>query len=223
MRLVSFETDGPGRRASCWVTRSCRSRRSTLRPMSVEGLLEALDADGLRELAARAEAATDRLPLAGSSPARPGAGPSEDHLPGPQLPRPRGGVGTGDPLEPDVVREVRELALIGSGRRDPPARGAPRLRRLRGRAGGRDRASGAPCQGGRGARSYVAGAMPFNDVSARDLQLQNPLWTSGKAIDTFAPCGPALVTLDEAGDLSAPRPAHADQRRAACRRATPAS
>ena len=51
----------------------------------------------------------------------------------------------------------------------------------------------------------VAGAMPFNDVSARDLQLQNPLWTSGKAIDTFAPCGPALVTLDEAGDLDAPR------------------
>lgn len=47
----------------------------------------------------------------------------------------------------------------------------------------------------------VAGAMPLNDVSARDLQLQNPLWTSGKAIDTFAPCGPALVTLDEIGDL----------------------
>jgi 2-keto-4-pentenoate hydratase/2-oxohepta-3-ene-1,7-dioic acid hydratase in catechol pathway len=46
-----------------------------------------------------------------------------------------------------------------------------------------------------------AGAMPFNDVSARDLQLQNPLWTSGKAVDTFAPCGPALVTLDDAGDL----------------------
>ena len=51
------------------------------------------------------------------------------------------------------------------------------------------------------ALSCIAGAMPFNDVSARDLQLQNPLWTSGKAIDTFAPCGPALVTLDEAPDL----------------------
>ena len=51
------------------------------------------------------------------------------------------------------------------------------------------------------ALSHVAGAMPLNDVSARDLQLQNPLWTSGKAIDTFAPCGPALVTLDEAGDV----------------------
>ena len=51
------------------------------------------------------------------------------------------------------------------------------------------------------ALSYVAGAMPFNDVSARDLQLQNPLWASGKAVDTFAPCGPALVTLDEVGSL----------------------
>lgn len=51
------------------------------------------------------------------------------------------------------------------------------------------------------ALGHVAGAMPLNDVSARDLQLQNPLWTSGKAIDTFAPCGPALVTLDEAGDI----------------------
>ncbi len=51
------------------------------------------------------------------------------------------------------------------------------------------------------ALAHVAGAMPFNDLSARDLQFENPLWTSGKAIDGFAPCGPALVTLDEAGDL----------------------
>jgi 2-keto-4-pentenoate hydratase/2-oxohepta-3-ene-1,7-dioic acid hydratase in catechol pathway len=51
------------------------------------------------------------------------------------------------------------------------------------------------------ALSHVAGAMPFNDVSARDLQLQNSLWTSGKAVDTFAPCGPALVTLEEIADL----------------------
>ncbi len=53
------------------------------------------------------------------------------------------------------------------------------------------------------ALACIAGAMPFNDVSARDLQLQNPLWCSGKAIDTFAPCGPALVTLDEIEDLQA--------------------
>ena len=43
--------------------------------------------------------------------------------------------------------------------------------------------------------------MAFNDVSARDLQMANNLWTGGKAIDTFGPCGPALVTLDAVGDL----------------------
>ena len=49
----------------------------------------------------------------------------------------------------------------------------------------------------------VAGAMAFNDVSARDLQMQVSQWTMGKAIDTFGPCGPALVLLDEISDLQA--------------------
>jgi 2-keto-4-pentenoate hydratase/2-oxohepta-3-ene-1,7-dioic acid hydratase in catechol pathway len=52
------------------------------------------------------------------------------------------------------------------------------------------------------ALAHVAGAMCMNDVTARDLQFENPLWTSGKAIDGFAPCGPALVTLDEVADLA---------------------
>lgn len=51
------------------------------------------------------------------------------------------------------------------------------------------------------ALDHVAGAMAFNDVSARDFQLANQLWTSGKAVDTFGPCGPALVTADELGDV----------------------
>jgi 2-keto-4-pentenoate hydratase/2-oxohepta-3-ene-1,7-dioic acid hydratase in catechol pathway len=51
------------------------------------------------------------------------------------------------------------------------------------------------------ALDYVAGAMAFNDVSARDLQMQTDQWTMGKAIDTFAPCGPALVFMDEIDDL----------------------
>ena len=51
------------------------------------------------------------------------------------------------------------------------------------------------------ALSHIAGAMVFNDVSARDLQLANQLWSGGKAIDTFGPCGPALVTIDEIDDL----------------------
>jgi len=53
------------------------------------------------------------------------------------------------------------------------------------------------------ALEFVAGAMAFNDVSARDLQMQTSQWTMGKAIDTFAPCGPALVFMDEIEDLQA--------------------
>jgi len=45
--------------------------------------------------------------------------------------------------------------------------------------------------------------MVFNDVSARDLQLANQLWTGGKAIDTFGPCGPHLVLMNEIEDLQA--------------------
>lgn len=43
------------------------------------------------------------------------------------------------------------------------------------------------------ALSVVAGYSAFNDVSARDLQLQVSQWTTGKAIDTFAPMGPGLT------------------------------
>jgi 2-keto-4-pentenoate hydratase/2-oxohepta-3-ene-1,7-dioic acid hydratase in catechol pathway len=50
------------------------------------------------------------------------------------------------------------------------------------------------------ALDVVAGYMPFNDVSARDLQMQVSQWAAGKAIDSFAPCGPELVLADEAGD-----------------------
>ncbi len=57
----------------------------------------------------------------------------------------------------------------------------------------------------RDALSVLAGAMVFNDLTARDLQLATSQWTMGKAIDTFAPCGPALVTLDEVGDLTSLR------------------
>ena len=50
------------------------------------------------------------------------------------------------------------------------------------------------------ALDYVGGYMCANDVSARDLQFEGPQWTRGKAIDTFLPTGPWLVTPDEVGD-----------------------
>ena len=51
------------------------------------------------------------------------------------------------------------------------------------------------------ALEYVAGVMAFNDFTARDMQMQTSQWTVGKAIDTFAPCGPALVFMDEIDDV----------------------
>lgn len=50
------------------------------------------------------------------------------------------------------------------------------------------------------ARSYVAGYMAFNDVTARDLQWRTSQWLSGKALDTFAPCGPAIVFAEDVAD-----------------------
>ena len=50
------------------------------------------------------------------------------------------------------------------------------------------------------ALSYVAGYSVFNDVSARDMQMQTSQWAPGKAIDTFAPMGPGIVPAAEIGD-----------------------
>ncbi len=47
---------------------------------------------------------------------------------------------------------------------------------------------------------HVAGLMVMNDVSAREAQFADSQWFRGKSFDTFAPMGPALVTLDEIGD-----------------------
>ena len=49
------------------------------------------------------------------------------------------------------------------------------------------------------ALDHVAGYMLFNDLSAREWQFATPQWMPGKVFDGAAPCGPALVTPDEAG------------------------
>jgi 2-keto-4-pentenoate hydratase/2-oxohepta-3-ene-1,7-dioic acid hydratase in catechol pathway len=49
------------------------------------------------------------------------------------------------------------------------------------------------------ALDHIAGYMLLNDLSARDLQFATPQWMPGKVFDGSAPCGPALVTPDEAG------------------------
>jgi 2-keto-4-pentenoate hydratase/2-oxohepta-3-ene-1,7-dioic acid hydratase in catechol pathway len=50
------------------------------------------------------------------------------------------------------------------------------------------------------AMQYVLGYTCVNDVSARDLQESDGQWTRAKSLDSFAPMGESLVTLDEIED-----------------------
>ena len=167
--------------------------------VGVRGLLEELDAAGLRDLGERAAGVGERVALADVRLRAPVPDPEKivciglnyrDHAEesGQEIPQApmwfakfaNSLRGSGEDIvlpaaHPDYVDYEAELALV-IGR---TAHEVPESEAL----------------------AHIAGVMPFNDVSARDLQIQNPLWTSGKAIDSFAPCGPALVTLDEAGDL----------------------
>jgi 2-keto-4-pentenoate hydratase/2-oxohepta-3-ene-1,7-dioic acid hydratase in catechol pathway len=170
-------------------------------PASVRELLAEFDSDGLHDLGQRAErSGAPRRTVAEASLAAPVPDPEKiiciglnyrDHAEetGQEIPQApmwfakfRNSLcGSGADIvlpgaHPDYVDYEAELALV-IGR---PARNVSE----------------------KDAAACIAGVMPLNDVSARDLQWQNPLWTSGKAIDTFAPCGPALVTLDEAADLA---------------------
>jgi 2-keto-4-pentenoate hydratase/2-oxohepta-3-ene-1,7-dioic acid hydratase in catechol pathway len=201
MRLLTYRTaDGPA--AAIQVDETLVPARAVDAPAStVRGLLEALDGRGLRELAARAEKAEERVPLAEATLCAPIPDAQKiicmglnyrDHAEetGQEIPGApmwfakftNSLTGSGEPIvlpaaHAEFVDYEAELALV-IGRTARNVNVGEAL-------------------------SYVAGAMPFNDVSARDLQLQNALWTSGKAIDTFAPCGPALVTLDEIDNLAA--------------------
>jgi 2-keto-4-pentenoate hydratase/2-oxohepta-3-ene-1,7-dioic acid hydratase in catechol pathway len=201
MRLVSY-ADHSGPRAGVLIGEDVVPVSSLDAPaQSVRGLLAALDVSGLAELAQRAADASERTALADLRLLAPVPDPEKiiclglnyrDHAAesGQEIPNApmwfakfaNSLIGSGQPIvlpaaHPDYVDYEAELAVV-------IGRAAHEV-------------------GAEEALEYVAGAMPFNDVSARDLQLQNPLWTSGKAVDTFAPCGPALVTLDEIEDLHA--------------------
>lgn len=50
------------------------------------------------------------------------------------------------------------------------------------------------------ALSVVFGYTVANDVSARDVQREDPQWVRGKGLDGFCPLGPVVVTADEIPD-----------------------
>jgi 2-keto-4-pentenoate hydratase/2-oxohepta-3-ene-1,7-dioic acid hydratase in catechol pathway len=61
---------------------------------------------------------------------------------------------------------------------------------------------GKPCRNVSRERAldYVFGYTILNDVTARDVQQGRKQWFRGKAADTYAPCGPWIVTADEIPD-----------------------
>jgi len=201
VRLLSYQT-AVGPAAAIQVDKTLVPASAVDAPAStVRGLLEALDGGGLRELAARAEYAEARIPLADATLCAPIPDAQKIICIGLNYRDHAAETGQEIPAAPMWFAKFAN-SLSGSGQPIvlPAANGEyvdyeAELALVIGRTARNVKAGEA--------LSYVAGAMPFNDVSARDLQLQNQLWTSGKAIDTFAPCGPALVTLDEIGDLGA--------------------
>lgn len=53
------------------------------------------------------------------------------------------------------------------------------------------------------AAEHIAGYLVFNDITARDIQrreMESGVFSFSKAIDTFCPTGPYIVTADEIGD-----------------------
>ena len=48
---------------------------------------------------------------------------------------------------------------------------------------------------------HVAGLTVLNDVTVRAHQWRSPQWFAGKTWEASTPVGPAVVTIDEAGDL----------------------
>jgi 2-keto-4-pentenoate hydratase/2-oxohepta-3-ene-1,7-dioic acid hydratase in catechol pathway len=201
VRLVTYD-DGSGPRAGVLLGASIAPLDGLDAPAStVRGLLETLEEAGLIELGERATAKGELIPLVGLRLLAPVPDPQKIICLGLNYRDHAAEAGQEIPSAPMWFAKFAN-SLCGSGEAIVlPAAHAEHvdyeaeLAVVIGRSAHRiDAAS---------ALEHVAGAMPFNDVSARDLQFQNPLWTSGKAIDTFAPCGPSLVTLDEIEDIQA--------------------
>jgi 2-keto-4-pentenoate hydratase/2-oxohepta-3-ene-1,7-dioic acid hydratase in catechol pathway len=200
VRLVTFKgDDGPV--AGVLLGEQIVPLSSLAQPpaASVRGTLERLDAEGLATLGERAESCGDRVQLSEVQLLAPVPDPEKIICIGLNYRDHAEETGQEIPASPMWFAKFAN-SLAGSGQPIvlPAAHGEhvdyeAELALVIGRE--------ARNVGEGEALSHIAGAMPFNDVSARDLQFQNQLWTSGKAIDTFAPCGPALVTLAEAGDI----------------------
>jgi acylpyruvate hydrolase len=201
MRLVSFHTEA-GPAAAVQLGEDVVPVSTLDAPCTtVRGLLATCDGEELGELQRRAEQASERISLTDVTLHAPITDPQKIVCLGLNYRDHAEETGQDIPVAPMWFAKFAN-SLIGSGQDIVLPAAHPEYVDYEAELA---LVIGAPASNvaAEDALAHIAGAMPFNDVSARDLQLQNTLWTSGKAIDTFAPCGPALVTLEEIEDLRA--------------------
>ena len=93
-------------------------------------------------------------------------------------------------------------AIVGPGRAGDLPRAPDRGARLRARVAVVPKKDGAWFSAEE-AMDYVGGYVIFNDITARDIQrgeMRSGVFSFCKAIDTFCPLGPWIVTPDEIAD-----------------------
>ena len=138
-----------------------------------------------------------RPPGRGAAPAAAARAPGEDHLHRPELPLAREEQGIEPPEMPTFFAKFAN-ALAAPGATVPlPALEQPGG--LRGRGGLRDRHARQGRAGGAGARPRGRATCCSTTSRRATYQFKTPQWMPGKTFDGAAPCGPALVTADEAG------------------------
>src|SRR2546428_6791977 len=208
MRLLTYQTaEGPA--AAIQMDDTLVPASALDAPAStVRGLLELLDGDGLRELAVRAKDAEERITLADVTLCAPipdarkiiclglnyrdHAQETGQEIPGAPMWFAKFAnslTGSGQPIvlpatHAEYVDYEAELALvIGRTAKNVVTEDA---------------------------LSSLPGAMPFNDLTARDLQLENPLWTTDENQGARAGFRPDFASISDIGSVAGSLPRAAE-------------
>jgi len=199
MRLVSHRLDGG--HAAAVRTEAGTFDAGALLGEAATTVRDLLAADRLGELAsAAAEPAVDPLDAAALEPLPPVPDPEKIVCIGLNYRSHAAEAGIDPPETPTIFGKYRNaLAAPGAAVALPAASEKVDYEAEVGFVVGRRCANVDPSQG----LDFVAGYTLVNDLSARDLQFATPQWMPGKVFDGSAPCGPELVTPDEAGEPDA--------------------
>jgi 2-keto-4-pentenoate hydratase/2-oxohepta-3-ene-1,7-dioic acid hydratase in catechol pathway len=198
VRLLSYEAGGAGPQAGILLGEDLVPTAALGAPATVRGLLTALDARALIDLAARAQSAGERIALSDVSLCAPVPDPEKIICLGLNYRDHARESGQEIPTSPIWFAKFAN-SLLAAGQEILLPADAPaavdyeaELAVVIGKAGYQIPASQA--------MEHVFGYTVMNDVSARDVQRATTQWSLGKSFPTFAPMGPWVVSKDEVPD-----------------------